>query len=797
MGQITQIATCQAGSSSLARRGTFSWAATTNYTFPADSFRRVNSQIALDTLWTWVDNFECSGRSDDFDMPMSVVIGLTPKELNFVSAWFGGEFSARIQQVGISRFFSLLDGLTGASRSEHSPMTPTCIIITGHSLAAGSKFSVALVQQVQNPFRNHGHDTKPEIEVNLSPTCSELITSRQGDSGSLVIKETCPTKSKVGKQVRPLPGSVSRIFDIINQERENAPVLVAEKVEKLTFQPNPDRKHSRGFRGKYRHQVNMSDEMLDWERAQIDNRHSKKRQNVMSGRKSQEKSAMKRFKTRGTSNQGFVSEKKRVLEYGVKLRDRISDKSEVASKRAQFARQRRIETGLEYANKSKRSRQLQKSGMLHPQRTAPSIPWKTKTRIDEAARILSYYKRTGKSPNVSLEKLQSLNTSGLNKRAWTKFIQFVTTQSGTVELHPGMSESSEISMADTLGIARYHSDTLSSSSLAGDCNYSGRYINGIFKRYSGKKVSTCPSCECVLKNINGGKRGKHPGDRKDLSPELLPLLRKPKIADSSSTKSQLSSAGSESCTLKTEPSPELPPPELTPAQLPCLDGVRLNFADLKDFTRFLNPAWYGFVEWFGSIVDPPSVDTSIRDYDGERRIVTNRNVKEIKQNFRLDTIRLPSLCFRKVRFFLGLSLILFYFLSFSSMILMMPSFEHRMSPLNFNFGAKSWFFSLRSGFYHCIIAFAICSAATVYWAFKCTFFSSKTLSYVPHLVSCLLFEFDRVDNKTTVITNIRSKSRRLACFPLQDHEHMRLIEGSEQVVMFLLARSGFHPAWSL
>jgi len=67
----------------------------------------------------------------------------------------------------------------------------------------------------------------------------------------------------------------------------------------------------------------------------------------------------------------------------------------------------------------------------------------------------------------------------------------------------------------------------------------------------------------------------------------------------------------------------------------------------------------------------------------------------------------------------------------------------------------------------------------------------KCISYCPHLVSCVLSEYDRDTNVEAARTNLRAKMRRLACLPLPDVDAVKFIEGSELVVEFLLDHTHF------
>lgn len=58
--------------------------------------------------------------------------------------------------------------------------------------------------------------------------------------------------------------------------------------------------------------------------------------------------------------------------------------------------------------------------------------------------------------------------------------------------------------------------------------------------------------------------------------------------------------------------------------------------------------------------------------------------------------------------------------------------------------------------------------------------------FIPHLVSCVVSEYDRGTNAVVVRSTIRQKIRRLACLPIPDEDALIFLTGSELVAEQLL-----------
>lgn len=64
----------------------------------------------------------------------------------------------------------------------------------------------------------------------------------------------------------------------------------------------------------------------------------------------------------------------------------------------------------------------------------------------------------------------------------------------------------------------------------------------------------------------------------------------------------------------------------------------------------------------------------------------------------------------------------------------------------------------------------------------------KHIAYVPHLVSSVVSEYDHGTNKTVLDSTVRQRIMRLAALPIPDFDHLTLVDGSEMVIKFLVSR---------
>lgn len=68
------------------------------------------------------------------------------------------------------------------------------------------------------------------------------------------------------------------------------------------------------------------------------------------------------------------------------------------------------------------------------------------------------------------------------------------------------------------------------------------------------------------------------------------------------------------------------------------------------------------------------------------------------------------------------------------------------------------------------------------------------IPYVPHMVSCVVADYNPDVSPEVVVTNTRAKLRRLAGMPIRDFEAVQLIDGSELAIRAVMATRGFQGA---
>jgi len=65
------------------------------------------------------------------------------------------------------------------------------------------------------------------------------------------------------------------------------------------------------------------------------------------------------------------------------------------------------------------------------------------------------------------------------------------------------------------------------------------------------------------------------------------------------------------------------------------------------------------------------------------------------------------------------------------------------------------------------------------------------IPFVPHVISCVLTEFDRGTSPVACRSTLRQKIRRLAALPIPDYDYIKFVAGSELVVEQLLSSADF------
>jgi hypothetical protein len=244
-------------------------------------------------------------------------------------------------------------------------------------------------------------------------------------------------------------------------------------------------------------------------------------------------------------------------------------------------------------------------------------------------------------------------------------------------------------------------------------------------------------------------------------------------------------------------------------------------------------------ELAGGCLDPSTIERSeiVVPYVGERRIISNRNVVEVKEPFR--AVQISVLMHSATHSFLMCVLLVVLavsaFVAYNSATKcrlnrtesfrswgpdcwggydfpklyrgrpMMPhtvfnfsiiadpgcSEEYRPS-FEFVCEIKHHRFTFIIFIVACLIAGYAAWYAQLWWRdFWYVDSNFIALPYVPHLVTAVMMEFDRGTNLDTAKSVIRQRIRRLAAFPLPDRDALQFVHGTELMCLHLLDKGNF------
>lgn len=173
-----------------------------------------------------------------------------------------------------------------------------------------------------------------------------------------------------------------------------------------------------------------------------------------------------------------------------------------------------------------------------------------------------------------------------------------------------------------------------------------------------------------------------------------------------------------------------------------------------------------------------SEEDVVLPYGGERRIATSRNIKEITADMRICQFGCEHWAFQWARFWLCCLCFAFSGLFFS------------LRPL-----AQFPAFTFIAVFVDwCPFASLVLGQVSL-WAIPFILPKLKKkhtiVAYVPHLVSAVLFEYDRNMDADAVRASIRQKFRRMSCLPIPDYDLIKFVSGSEVVCEHILRSQNF------
>lgn len=169
---------------------------------------------------------------------------------------------------------------------------------------------------------------------------------------------------------------------------------------------------------------------------------------------------------------------------------------------------------------------------------------------------------------------------------------------------------------------------------------------------------------------------------------------------------------------------------------------------------------------------------AVLPYEGERRVATSRNIKEIAADMRICQFGCGRHVFKRAR--LGLFCVV---VALSGMFFSLPWLA-QFQAFSFIEDFVQWWPAaslVLGGTTLCFVPFV--------WPRRVE--KKIVVAYVPHLVSAVLFEYDRNMDANVVRANIRQKFRRLSCLPIPDFDLIKFVSGSELVCEQILLSQNF------
>jgi hypothetical protein len=414
----------------------------------------------------------------------------------------------------------------------------------------------------------------------------------------------------------------------------------------------------------------------------------------------------------------------------------------------------------------------------HPRKASP-VPAR---RVD-LDRIVRLWRRTGRLPaqqgyDLSVDAIRSLDTTGVPVKNLKRMIRAMLSSSNSDLLNPG-----------PLGDDGFEV-----------CPNNGKRILGEkHKARDGHVQILCPRCSKSLKDIfQRGEEftGRHPDDTPSPmdfhpspveAPYMVPHVPTP-VSDFLVCEPSTSSATPPSsfrpvalhalcdALAKTVPvyvdsstDPKIfqdrtcsPTPPLGSDEgndIACaLDGHHLTDEEVNEAAHYLDH----LVSTCDSIVQK----VRVTKYSDEHRIAVNRNVSEIKKPLVVVDV---TYSYRDCNVRSSL-------LAAAVCLIVVVLLYH-------------W--SLRPVFLLLAPTFLVTTAVFIFLSFVYAAASDRTFSYVPHLLSCIVMEYERGTNASVAISTLRQKARRLACLPISDREHLSLVLGTEVAAIATLNCSDF------
>lgn len=545
---------------------------------------------------------------------------------------------------------------------------------------------------------------------------------------------------------------------------------MATNTYSVTFAPNPDRRHSRGRRGQESGGIAALTDDFD-EMKLLSDWHSVKSD----------------YRDRDAAKIASAAEKARRLRgyhvpHGNTRRSTI-DKEEM------YARRQRLKTGTDVCSRKEHRQRMQAAAFFsrNEGETRGTHQSKIGAKPFDLKHAVARFKRIGEVPSVPLSVVRSVPHDGIDGAALRRMIEAMLVRGG-IEENPGYD-----------AVPHFDEDGFAPCPLAGFVCKGERVVA------HGKKFFVCPRCSKRLENIDGGY-GFHPGHQAvggydlNLTPptkpsnEFISPYVHPEMFQSLPMPIPPGTPAPPPPPRHSAPTPPAMPPALprTPAPVPpvivnpvvpvvippppanpappepvVLEGHHASADDeVAAVSRLVG---HNVLE-----EDLECVDRVVQ-YHGDHRLVGSRSVKEVQQAF---TIRQINYTDRLV----WPDYLLSSLFMLVRLCLIVPRFITYVSPWAIPVPVQ-------------LEAFGVC--AFVYFLTQYLlsryppYVREYHIAYVPHILSSVIAEYDRGTNAVTVRSTIRSRIRRLACFPLPDRDALVIISGTELMAETILETQDF------
>lgn len=513
------------------------------------------------------------------------------------------------------------------------------------------------------------------------------------------------------------------------------PIAGTSRTFPHSYAPNPFRKHTRGRRGKVA--PGFTHELVEFEETmRAADRHAQRILGEQKGKERQRHHDAKQRALRGLRAPMKRPSRQARKKEALRPSRPLLSHEELLQVDTLRARRDRVAAGIEGVSRAVR-RFAQEEGLApRPHRTARCNVEEVVVKKLSLAQMVGRFKRTGKLPPVPVKDVQELQKSEghtVNGAVLRRMIEAMLLRSG-VEQNPGPAVTLET------------------------CPNQGKSIRGEIVRCGKRQLVICNLCPAKLTDTHGSY-GHHPiytDDGADTSASQekkpAPAVAAPPTAVPEAPKPAPKSQGQ-------GPSPSRPSVEQKHPEPPIrLSGRRLT---PEDRVAVMSAAC-------GRDVDFEEVQYQWMElrYTGERRLITSRNVQEVK----------------------------------ASMVVCQMRTDQMIGDENAQSKAAACVFlavaaGLGAAFYWPISLLSVCALGSAFYFYrKKVVQQSFFVSYIPHLVSCLMTEYDRGTSAEVVKSTIGMRARRLGALPIPDEYHEKFVADSVFVASVLLEKSDFFGA---